>query len=45
MCVVYETRISKKKKFSKEVFKWDELVVQLKELIGNGDRIIKVNKD
>ena len=45
MCIAYETRLSKKKKFSKEVFRWDELVAQLKELINNGDRIIRVDKD
>jgi len=43
MCVYYETRITKKKKVSPDM-SWEQLRVALKELVSNGDRIIKVNK-
>ncbi len=43
MCVYYETRVTKKKRVSPEMC-WEDLRVALKELVSNGDKIIKVNK-
>jgi len=43
MCIYYETRLTKKKRVSTEMG-WNELVQAIRELVSNGDKIIKINK-